>query len=118
MRPSIPTLSSRVHRSIAVQVLAAALSSVLAAQSPATTPVFLNINPSWSPDGRQLVFQSERTGRTALYVINADGTGVRRLTWSDADNTHPAWSPDGTTIAFLQKAGKNKYELYVVTVTQ
>jgi Tol biopolymer transport system component len=30
----------------------------------------------------------------------------------------PAWSPDGTKIAFLQKAGKNKYELYVVTVTQ
>src|SRR5215208_2881019 len=62
---------------------------------------FLNINPSWSPDGRQLVFESERNGgRTSLYVINPDGTGERRLTYSVADNTHPAWSPDGMTIVF------------------
>ena len=33
--------------------------------------VFLNINPSWSPDGRQLVFESARHGNTTLYIINA-----------------------------------------------
>src|SRR5579862_2996866 len=62
---------------------------------------FLNINPSWSPNGRQLVFESARNaGRENLYVINVDGTGERRLTFTMADDTHPVWSPDGTTIMF------------------
>src|SRR6185503_12938497 len=68
----------------------------MTAQSP-----FLNINPAWSPDGKHLVFQSERVaGRTNLYIINVDGTGERRLTWTAGDDTHPSWSPDGNTIVF------------------
>src|SRR3712207_3404046 len=64
-------------------------------------PVFLNINPSWSPDGRQLVFQTDRHGRrTELYIVDADGSGERQLTWNDADDTPPAWSPDGSQILF------------------
>ena len=75
------------------------------APTPAPAPseprtVFLNINPSWSPDGRRLVFQSEREGHTQLYVIGADGSGERRLTWSLGEDTHPAWSPDGGWILF------------------
>jgi TolB protein len=63
---------------------------------------FLNINPSWSPDGVRLVFESRRHGGTELYIINADGTGERRLTFSGAavENTHPSWSADGSTIVF------------------
>src|SRR5687767_5691920 len=61
---------------------------------------FLNINPSWSPDGKRLVFQSERHGHTQLYVIDADGTAERRLTRNGAEDTHPAWSPDGEWILF------------------
>jgi TolB protein len=64
---------------------------------------FTNINPSWSPDGRRLVFQSERDrepGNVEIYVIGADGSGLRRLTTSPRQDTHPAWSPDGRWIAF------------------
>ena len=61
---------------------------------------FLNINPSWSPDGRWLVFESRRHGPAELYVIGVDGTGERRLTWNGAHDTHPAWSPDGASIVF------------------
>ena len=79
--------------------IATCLASVGAAQQQ--PQVFLNINPSWSPDGRQLVFESARHGNTTLYVINADGTGERRLTFTGyGDDTHPAWSPDGRWIAF------------------
>ena len=61
---------------------------------------FLDINPSWPPDGRSLVFESLRHGPAQLFVIGADGIGERRLTRSDADDTHPAWSPDGAWIVF------------------
>jgi Tol biopolymer transport system component len=91
------------HRAIhliAHHLLACLLAGTAAAQSPQPT-IFLNINPSWSPDGRQLVFESARHGNTTLYIINADGTGERRLTSTGrGDDTHPQWSPDGRTILF------------------
>jgi len=73
---------------------------LVATVASAQDQVFLNINPSWSPDGRHLVFESARHGRIGLYIINADGTGERRLTHHVADDTHPAWSPDGNWIVF------------------
>jgi Tol biopolymer transport system component len=76
---------------------------------------FLNINPSWSPDGTRLVFESSRHGNVEIYVINADGTGERRLTRSGSDiaNTHPSWSPDGATIVFDSNRG-GAWNLYTV----
>src|SRR5262249_54090673 len=79
----------------------------------AQTRPFLDINPSWSPDGRFLVFQSERVGHTQLFVIGADGTGERRLTWSGADDTHPAWSPDGGWIVF-DSSRDGVWNLYLI----
>ena len=69
----------------------AAFPGLLAAQA---VP-FLNINPSWSPDAKRLVFESRRHGAPELYVINVDGTGERRLTTNPAQDTHPDWSPMG-----------------------
>src|SRR5688572_13502857 len=71
-----------------------------AAGLAAAQVTFLNINPSWSPDGRRLVFQSDRHGSTELYVIDADGNNERRLTFNGGDDTHPSWSPDGQWIVF------------------
>jgi Tol biopolymer transport system component len=56
--------------------------------------------PSWSPDGARLVFSGSLGGITDLYVVNADGGGLRRLTDDRYGDFQPQWSPDGTTIAF------------------
>jgi TolB protein len=48
----------------------------------------------WAPDGKQIVFTSNRTGVFRLYVVSADGTGLRRLTRTpnDWEETSPAWT--------------------------
>jgi TolB protein len=49
---------------------------------------------SWSPDGKMIAFTSNRDGNHLdLYVINADGSGIRRLTNSAEEKVWPSWSP-------------------------
>ena len=55
-------------------------------------------SPVWSPDGRRIAFVSRRDGK-ALYVMNADGSGLRIVARVGRLAT-PAWSPDGREIAF------------------
>lgn len=57
-------------------------------------------SPAWSPDGKRIAFYSERDGNAEIYVMNANGTGLTRLTRTSADEGYPAWSPDGRTISF------------------
>ena len=56
---------------------------------------------AWSPDGRRIAFVSNRDGNFELYVMNADGSGQRRLTRNTTTDLNPVWSPDGRTIAFV-----------------
>jgi Tol biopolymer transport system component len=68
-------------------------------------------SPSWSADGARIAFQGCRAGsdpdgdvdpRTCeLYVMDADGTAVTRLTENTASEGEPEWSPDGGRIAFV-----------------
>jgi TolB protein len=58
---------------------------------------------AWSPDGKRLCIASPREGKghTNLYVVNRDGSGLRKLTDHASINTSPTWSPSGTQIAFV-----------------
>ena len=59
-----------------------------------------NIRCDWSPKGDVLAFTSSRDGNQEIYVINADGTGLRRLTAAAGNDANPAFSPKGDLIAF------------------
>ena len=78
----------------------------LYAWSSGAAPVNLTHDPfddfagDWSPDGTKLVFDAVVGGNDDLYVIDRDGTGLRRLTFSPAIDENPSWSPDGQHIVF------------------
>jgi TolB protein len=59
-----------------------------------------DVEPDWSPDGTRIVWSTERYGDWEVAVINADGSGLTRLTTQAGDDYTPVWSPDGTNIVF------------------
>jgi Ca2+-binding RTX toxin-like protein len=62
--------------------------------------------PSWSPGSDELVYTAARGSFGDVAVVQADGSGVRRLTADDADDRAPAWSPRRDSIAFLRSTAE------------
>jgi TolB protein len=59
-----------------------------------------NIRCDWSAKGNAIAFTSNRAGNQEIYVMDADGTGLRRLTNAAGNDANPAFSPKGDLIAF------------------
>jgi TolB protein len=56
--------------------------------------------PAFSPDGERIVFEQNNSGNQDIWMIKTDGSDMRRLTSSNADETDPVFSPNGRLIAF------------------
>ena len=70
------------------------------------------VAPAYSPDGTRIAFSRLGSG---LFTMNADGTGMRRLT-SEGRDSYPSYSPDGKQIVFLRLYRTN-WRVYTMTVT-
>ena len=64
------------------------------------TQEIANYLPAWSPDGTRLAFMSNRDGNPEIYVMNRDGSGLRRLTNHPENDATPTWAPSGQMVAF------------------
>ena len=73
-------------------------------------------HPQFSPDSRRIVFTSNRANRDNwdIYAMNANGTGVTRLTATAGLDTEPQFSPDGTKIAFVTERYTGHLDLAVM----
>lgn len=68
-------------------------------------------------DGK-IVFQGTSRARTALYVVNPDGSGFHKISAAGVFSGEPSWSPDGTRIAFSSsRSGEGTLSIYVADAT-
>jgi serine/threonine protein kinase/sugar lactone lactonase YvrE len=84
--------------------------------TPTPSPTEQPATPQPAPETaqEQIAFGSDRDDRRGeIYLINADGSGLERLTNSPGADEGPAWSPDGSQIAF-QSDHDGDYEIYVM----
>ena len=71
-----------------------------------------NFGPSWTPDGRRIVFSSNyknpRSRNFELYLVNLDGTGLEQITSHEEFDGFPMFSPDGRRIVWASNRGNSK----------
>jgi len=86
----------RISLVLAVPLLALAANT----EAQTTAPIVNGGFPLVSPSAPQILFESNRTGKTQLWIISGDGTGERQLTNRDADVSAEQWAADGKSILY------------------
>jgi Tol biopolymer transport system component len=90
-------------------------------QTRLTTNTANDNQPVWSPDGTKIAFTSDRAigagdgngnGGYELYVMNADGTNVVRLTYQEGTDSRPEWSPDGGKLIFASNFFGGNWDIH------
>ena len=81
-----------------------------------TTNSSVDVEPSWSPDGTQITFVSDREdSNREIYKMDADGDNVVRKTSNTVDDAFPSWSPDGIKIIFENR--DTNREIFVINAS-
>ncbi|WP_338450063.1 DPP IV N-terminal domain-containing protein [Niallia oryzisoli] len=78
-----------------------------------TDDSYMELDPTWSPDGKQIAYSSDKEGTEDIYLLDLASGKEQRLTTSDSAEFAAAWSPDGEKIAYQDEHGKT----YTVNVS-
>ena len=71
---------------------------------------------TWSPDGKQIAFVSNISGRNNIWIVPAEGGWPTQLTIGDQRQVSPAWSPDGNWIAYASDYdGNEQWDIFLVS---
>ena len=71
---------------------------------------------TWSPDGKQIAFTSNISGRNNIWLVPSSGGWPSQLTISEQRQTKPAWSPDGNWIAYASDYdGNEQWDIFLVS---
>src|SRR5262245_12848016 len=89
------------------------VTGLLQVAAPARSVTFGG-TPQVSPDGSRILFTSDRTGRSQVYAMNADGSDVRQLTAESEGVFSPNWSPDGSRIVCGTDSASGKNRIIVM----
>ena len=71
-------------------------------------------NPSFSKDGKWILFTSERNGSADIYRVRVDGSGLERLTDDPAYDDQAALSPNGNLLAFVSSRGSGSTDIWIL----
>lgn len=77
--------------------------------------LLFDVESSWAPDGKRLVFSSARTGHPMIYVLDVASKIANQLTFAGQYNASPSWSPRGDKILFAaQRTGEGNFDVYMI----
>ena len=74
-----------------------------------------NLAPTWSPTSRQIAFTSDRSGSPQIYVMDAEGSNIERVSFGGSYFDGPAWSPTGDMIVYVSRVN-NIFDIYVLNL--
>ncbi|MCH8171401.1 MAG: PD40 domain-containing protein [Bacteroidetes bacterium] len=81
-----------------------------------TTTEGFNIRPTFSSNGKEIVFLSNRDNHTEVYTMNSDGTNQKRLTNNNFTKEYPHFSPDGLNIIYHQKTEEGTTDIFLIKI--
>lgn len=73
--------------------------------------------PSYSPDGKSVLFNSYRTGNSDLYLLDLTSRNLRQLTKNDEYEAHGQFSPDGSKVLYHKNDGDGDFNIYVLELS-
>lgn len=74
-----------------------------------------NAYPRWSKDGTKVLYQSNKTGKWQIYIMDKEGKNQKRVTNDKYNNNFPDWSPNNKQIAFVSDREGNE-DIYVMNM--